>query len=206
MNDPPDPIPISAIEHYAYCPRQCALIHTDGVWSDNVHTVRGQLGHRRVDDEGSRVGRGRQVLRAVPLWSERLGLTGRADAVEVDSIDRIVPVEYKMGTPHGDAAHLQLCAQALCLEEMTGRPVLEGALWFGGSRRRSTVLIDEDLRSRTVAVINEIRALMMGGALPHAPNDSRCTQCQLVGHCLPDVVATPDRSTQFVRDLLRCDS
>jgi len=206
VSDPPDLIMISAIEHYAYCPRQCALIHVDGVWSDNAHTVRGQLGHRRVDYDPSRIERGRYVLRAVALWSERFGLTGRADAVEIDATGGIVPVEYKMGERHGDAAHLQLCAQALCLEEMTGRAVPEGALWFGGPRRRITVQLHEELRSRTIDVIGEVRAVLTHASLPIAPNDERCAQCQLVGHCLPDIVATPERVATYVGEILRCGS
>ena len=108
-------IPISAIEHFVYCPRQCALIHCDGVWADNAHTVRGSRAHRRVNSGKARRERGKLVLRAIPLWSEELGLTGRADAVELDG-DVVRPVEYKSGVPHGTAADLQVCAQAMCLE------------------------------------------------------------------------------------------
>ena len=110
-------VPISAIEHFVYCPRQCALIHCDGVWNDNAHTVRGTRAHRRVDSGQHRRERGRQVLRAIPLWSEALGLSGRADAVEMER-GAVRPVEYKSGVRHGAAADLQLCAQAMCLEEM----------------------------------------------------------------------------------------
>lgn len=131
-------VAISAIEHYVYCPRQCALIHVDGVWSDNAHTVRGERGHRRADTFATRSERGVRVVRAVPLWSETLGLTGRADAVELHADDSIVPVEYKIGSRHGDAAHLQLAAQALCLEECSpGRSLWErsGSRARGGASR-----------------------------------------------------------------------
>ena len=114
MTDEPI-VAISAIEHFVYCPRQCALIHCDGVWSDNAHTVRGSRTHRRVDTGHHRRERGRLVLRAIPLWSETLGLSGRADAVEIER-GAVRPVEYKSGVRHGSAADLQLCAQALCLE------------------------------------------------------------------------------------------
>ena len=120
-------VAISAIEHFSYCARQCALIHCDGVWADNAHTVRGSRAHRRVDSGQSRKERGKLVLRAIPLWSEELGLSGRADAVEIDG-ETVRPIEYKAGTPHGAAANLQLCAQGLCLEEMLGVDGAEGYL------------------------------------------------------------------------------
>lgn len=191
-------IAISAIEHHAYCPRQCALIHVDGVWTDNRHTVRGQRVHRRVDSGDHRRERGRRVLRAVPLWSEALGLSGRADAVEVSDGGEVAPVEYKAGVRHGDAAHLQLCAQALCLEEMLGVEVPVGYLWFSALRRRARVMLDDSLRDATVEVIAKIRASFTAVALPVAVDDARCSECQLLGHCLPSVVADPARVRSYV--------
>lgn len=199
-------VQVSALEHYQYCPRQCALIHVDGVWSDNVHVVRGGHGHRRVDSGEHRTERGRRVLRSVPLWSEQLGLSGRADAVEVHDDGGIVPVEYKIGRRHGSAAHVQLTAQALCLEEMTGRDVLRGALWFSAVRRREEVGIDDRLRRRTLAAIDEVRSMFAASGLPAAPNDQRCTECQLLGHCLPDVVADPRAVAGYVREIMCCES
>lgn len=189
---------ISALEHYAYCPRQCALIHVDGVWVDNENTVRGTLGHRRVDSGHHRAERGRRVLRAIPLWSEVHGLAGRADAVEVDVDGGVAPVEYKMGTQHGLAAHLQLCAQAFCLEEMTGSEVPVGFLWFSGPRRRDRVPMDADLRERMLEALAAIRHDLDARALPPAVNDERCSSCQLLGHCLPDVTARPERVERYL--------
>lgn len=200
-----EPLPISAIEHYEYCPRQCLLIHGDGVWTDSAHTTKGELGHRRPDTVGQRNERGRTVVRAVTLWSEEHGLTGRADVLEITPAGHLVPVEYKIGTRHGQAAHLQLCAQALCLEEMTGQPVTEGAIWFSGHRRRIHVSIDAELRAVTLDRVQAIRQALGMRKLPNAPNDSRCTECQLIGHCLPDLVAAPDRIDRYVAELLRCD-
>lgn len=191
-------VQVGALEHHQYCPRQCALIHVDGVWSDNVHVVRGGYGHRRVDSGEHRTERGRRVLRSVPVWSEQLGLTGRADAVEVHDDGRIVPVEYKIGS----AAHVQLTAQALCLEEMTGRDVPTGALWFSAVRRREEVSIDDRLRRRTVAAIDEVRAMFAASRLPLAPNDHRCSECQLLGHCLPGVVADPGAVAAYVQEVM----
>ena len=183
-------IPISAIEHFVYCPRQCALIHGDGVWADNVHTVRGSRVHRRVDSGKPRRERGKMVLRAIPLWSEKLGLSGRADAVEFDG-DRVCPVEYKSGVPHGSAADIQVCAQAMCLEEMLAIEISDGAVWYGGLRRRVRVHFSNDLRRRVTQVVDCIRTQLDSGSLPEAPNDERCCECQLRSHCLPELTSNP---------------
>lgn len=191
-------IPISAIEHHAYCPRQCALIHCDGVWADNAHTVRGTRSHRRVDSGRHREERGRLVLRAIPLWSERLGLAGRADAVEVTGRS-VIPVEYKSGVRHGDAADLQVCAQAMCLEEMLSLDVPVGYVWYGGPRRRLRVDLTDALRRRVLEAIKQIRESLETGALPEAPNDERCTECQLLHHCLPDLTSRPERVVRHLK-------
>ena len=196
-------IAISALEHHAYCPRQCALIHVDGLWDDNEHTVRGQRGHRRVDEpRSSRHERGRSVVRALTLWSEALGLTGRADAVEVLPDGTLVPVEYKVGSRHGHAADIQLCAQALCLEEMFHRPVAEGAIWFSGPRRRVKVAIDEDLRRLTRDAVHAVRRSLLSTVLPVAVNDARCEHCQLRDVCLPELTAAPGAVADYVGTVL----
>ena len=162
----PEPvIPISAIEHFVYCPRQCALIHCDGVWADNAHTVRGTRAHRRADSGRHRTERGARVLRGIPLWSEPLGLSGRADIVEVDG-DVVHPVEYKSGVRHGKTADLQLCAQALCLEEMLDVTIPSGSVWYGGPRRRVNVELHSALRRQTLATIDAIREQMLTGSCP----------------------------------------
>lgn len=198
-------VPIAAIEHHVYCPRQCALIHVDGIWLDNVHTVRGERGHRRVDSGERRSERGRLVVRGVPLWSEALGLSGRADAIEIGEDGRVTPVEYKIGRRHGDAADLQLCAQALCLEEMLGVRVEQGCLWFSGPRRRWTVPIDASLRAQTTRAIEEIRAWLQAQRLPPAVDDARCSQCQLAEVCQPSITADRERVLRYLRDTVGCD-
>lgn len=199
-------VPIAALEHYQYCPRQCALIHVDGMWMDNVHTVRGTFGHRRVDEGADRRERGRRVLRHLPLWSEQLGLAGRADAVEVEVDGSVTPVEYKIGTRHDAAADIQLCAQALCLEEMTGRQVLAGHVWYSASRRRSRVAFNHRLREQTLETIDNIRRLMNASRLPLAVNDARCGACQFLDSCLPDTSARPQRVLRYMREVLPCDT
>ena len=198
----PEPvIPISAIEHFAYCPRQCALIHCDGVWSDNAHTVRGTRAHRRVDSGQHRTERGRRVLRGIPLWSESLGLSGRADVVEMDG-DAVRPVEYKSGVRHGIAADLQLCAQALCLEEMLGIDVPLGSIWYGGPRRRVEVEFTDALRARMMVAIDAIREQLLTGVLPDAANDERCNECQLLQHCLPGVTNSTRRVRRYMSSVV----
>ena len=203
----PEPVvAISALEHHAYCPRQCALIHVDGVWADNVHVIRGARGHRRADAGEHRTERGRRVLRSVQLWSESLGLSGRADVVELHDDGRLVPVEYKIGRRHGLTAHLQVAAQALCLEEMTGTTVPTGAIWFSASRQREEVAVDAALRALTRTVIDVVRENLGSTRLPPAPNDHRCRECQLLGHCLPEVVEQPAAVDRYVQEVLWCVS
>lgn len=200
----PEPlIRLSALEHHLYCQRQAALIHGDGVWSDNRHVVRGSAGHRRADSGPDRRERGKSVLRGLEVWSLRLGLTGRCDVIEVADDGGLVPVEYKMGVRHGRAADVQLCAQALCLEEMFHTDVPVGYVWFGAPRRRERVVLDHELRQLTAESITELRAHLRSGLLPAAPNDARCEECQLLTHCLPGVVAAADEVARYVEELFR---
>lgn len=196
-------VPISAIEHFEYCPRQCALIHVDGIWADNPHTVRGARAHRRTDDPTqSRKERGKQVLRAVPLWSEQYGLSGRADVVEIGDDGAVLPVEHKSGVRHGITADLQVCAQAICLEEMLDTSISEAAIWYGGPRRRFRVDLTPELRRKTVHTIEEIRQQLAKGILPNAPNDSRCSHCQLRHHCLPETSANAADVAVYLQQVL----
>ena len=200
MTDEPI-VAISAIEHFVYCPRQCALIHCDGVWSDNAHTVRGSRAHRRVDSGQHRRERGRLVLRAIPLWSETLGLSGRADAVEIER-GTVRPVEYKSGVRHGSAADLQLCAQALCLEEMLDVEIPDGYVWYGGPRRRVRVAFTPALRCEVREIIHEIRQQLLTASLPEAPNDRRCAECQLLHHCLPELTSAPQKVSRYMANVV----
>ena len=196
-------VPISAIEHFEYCPRQCALIHVDGIWADNDHTVTGTRAHRRADDASqSRIERGKRVLRAVPLWSDRHSLSGRADVVEIGGYGSVMPVEHKSGVRHGITADLQVCAQAICLEEMLDTSIPEAMIWYGGPRRRFKVVLTPSLRERTLQVAERIREQLRAGLLPEAPNDARCSQCQLRHHCLPEVSAESDRVAAYLQRIL----
>ena len=200
MTDPPI-VPISSIEHFSYCKRQCALIHVDGVWRDNAYTVRGRRGHRRVDSGRHRMERGSLMLRGIPLWSETLGLSGRADAVAISGIE-VYPIEYKSGVPHGSTADLQVCAQALCLEEMLNVKIPHGYVWYGGPRRRFRVSFTPEIRQQVHDIVQEIRAQIQTGRLPSAPNDSRCAECQLRSHCLPELTSASDRVTRYMSEVV----
>lgn len=145
-------VPISALEHYSYCPRQCALIHVEQTFDENVYAIRGHLAHERVDSEEDSIIGGMRILRGIPLWSERLGLTGKADVVEMRPGGPF-PIEYKSGRPHGQHAELQLCGQALCLEEMLSTKVREGAIYFAAVKRRVEVQFTKELRQATEAAI-----------------------------------------------------
>lgn len=181
-----DYIMISALQHYAYCPRQCALIHIEQTWDENLFTLRGNRVHEKVNVPEDELIEGTRVERAMPLWSHRLGLTGIADVVEFDASDRPYPVEYKVGAHKArEADSIQLCAQALCLEEMLGCQVEKGAIYHFKSRRRREVLLDEKLRSRTLHTITQTRELIASGQLPPPVADSRCEDCSLLDACLP---------------------
>ena len=149
-------VTLSALEHHMYCPRQCALIYVDGIWIENRATVAGRRAHNRVDTPGSRRERSRVVARAIPLYSDQFGLSGRADGIELLADGSLVPVEHKAGVRHGQTADVQLCAQALCLEEMFDVSIAFGYIWYGGTRHRQRIALDEELRSLTISVINEI--------------------------------------------------
>ena len=188
---------ISALEHWSYCPRQCGLIHLESVWDENLYTLRGRQAHERADLPGERWEGGVRVVRGMPLWSERLGLYGVADVVEFQG-ETPYPVEYKVGERRQWAhERIQICAQALCLEEMLGVPVPAGAVSYRGSRRRREVAFDAGLRDRTVRAIHEVRAMLRGGRLPPAVNDARCPNCSLIESCLPAVVGSPHRLGAF---------
>ena len=192
-----DLIPISALQHYLYCPRQCALIHIERLWAESRHTAEGRLLHERADRPHSEKRKGVRTVTAMPLLHPDLRITGIADVVEFHrnaSGERALPVEYKRGRPKAHRAdEVQLCAQALCLEAMLGTPVTEGALFYGQTRRRKDVPIDDTLRALTRTVIDETRAMIDSGRTPSAVYDAkRCDACSLIDLCQPRWLAHSD--------------
>ena len=197
-----DLIPISALNHYAYCSRRCALIHVDQLYKENIFTMRGRDLHDRADNpELSGFEEGIRIERAVPLWSKKLGLIGKADVIEFhESIS--YPVEYKSG-PRRQFGNddLQLCAQAMCLEEMTSQAVPRGAIFHHKSRRRREVLFTSDLRTEVEETVTAIRALLASKRLPPPVNDRRCEKCSLKEACMPQVLEEPSREKRLLVNL-----
>lgn len=188
-----DPIMLSALEHYAYCPRQCALIHVEQVWDENLYTMRGRDVHEHVHDDSSHDQAGVRLERSLPIWSRRLGLTGKADLVEFHG-DIPYPVEYKSGRHRkGNPESIQLCAQALCLEEMFGVQVEKGALFWHGSRERREVVFTLDMREHVEVLVADVRDMLEKRIAPPPVNDKRCEDCSLRESCLPSVVAERQR-------------
>lgn len=194
-------VPISALEHYAYCPRQCALIHVEQTFDENLYTVRGHLAHERVDEPTTRAEEGVRVERGLPLWSRRLGLVGKADVVEFHG-EVPYPVEYKVGRRREWRYEaIQVCAQGMCLEDMLGRPVPAGAIYYVGSRVRRPVEFTPELRHMVEEAVAGVRTMLREGRLPEAPNDQRCEKCSLLDSCLPAVVVRPGRLKACARQL-----
>lgn len=205
--DADDFIPLSALQHYLYCPRQCALIHLEQLWAESRHTAEGRLLHERADRPRGERRRGVRTVTAMPLASAELGITGIADVVEFHSQDggeQPYPVEYKRGRPKAHRAdEVQLCAQALCLEAMLGVPVPEGALYYGKTRRRKIVPLDATLRQLTLDTIAAVRAMFESRRTPPAHYSPKlCDRCSLYDLCLPKTM-NMQRSVQtwLVRQL-----
>ena len=188
--DDEDLLPLSALQHYLYCPRQCALIHLEQLWAENRLTAEGRLLHQRADAPLVERRRGVRTVTAMPLLSLELGITGKADVVEFhrnETGERAFPVEYKRGRPKAHRAdEVQLCAQALCLETMLGTPVEAGALFYGQIRRRKDVSFDSELRDLTQRIISEARSMIDSQQTPTARYEAkRCDACSLLELCQP---------------------
>ena len=183
-----DLVPISALQHLLYCPRQCALIHVERIWIENQLTAEGRVLHGRVEQGATDRRFGVRTERSVPVRSGSLGLVGVADAVEVHEGGRVFPVEYKRGRPKRHRAdEVQLCAQAICLEEMLDQAIPEGALFYGRSRRRKPVRFDAELRQLTAQAAREARNLIETGTTPPPVYERRkCDSCSLKSACNPE--------------------
>lgn len=200
-----DLLPLSALQHLLFCERQCALIHVEQVWVENSLTAEGRHLHERVD-AGQAESRGNlHIARGIPLRSLRLGLSGKADLVEFHRLPegktgavlggrlgiwRLLPVEYKRGKPKTHRAdEVQLCAQAMCLEEMLHAEVPVGALFYGETRRRQEVALDAALRALTEDTAERLHRLVSSGVTPAPVREPKCDRCSLLEICMPGAPA-----------------
>lgn len=183
-------LPISALQHLLFCERQCALIHLEQLWSDNQFTAEGNLLHARAHDGPDEARPGVRITRALPVRSLALGLSGQCDVAEFhEKTGEVRLVEYKRGKPKVHRAdEVQLCAQALCLEEMLQRPIAGGALFYGKRQRRTPVGFDETLRALTRDSARRLHGLIASQITPPAVREKKCESCSLLNLCLPDAL------------------
>ncbi len=199
-----DLIPLSAVQHVMFCERQCALIHVEQLWDENLFTAQGRIMHERVHDM-DRESRGDvRIERGLPLRSLRLGLIGKADVVEFHRTEsgtwQPFPVEYKRGKPKpDDCDKVQLCAQAMCLEEMLDMNVSCGALYYGKTRHRLDVTFDQSLREETEKAARKAREMIRDGVTPKAVYTKKCKSCSLQVHCMPKLSKKRSVKTYLTR-------
>lgn len=210
-----DLIPISALQHFAFCERQCALIHVEQAWAENRLTAEGRVLHERVHDAGSESRPGVRTARGLRLRSLALGLTGVADVVEFRPDEQGIavpglrgrwqpyPVEFKRGRPKADRCdEVQLCAQALCLEEMLGATIREGALFYGQPRRRQDVTFDASLRGLVGELAARAQELIRSGRTPAAVPLTKCKSCSLFDLCQPATAGAGKSARRYLGQML----
>jgi CRISPR-associated exonuclease Cas4 len=210
LNDtnPPDKIPLSALNQYAYCPRRCYLIHAEGEFKDNLHTESGTREHEHVDQLTHDIKKGVRVEFALPVWSDTLGISGRCDAVEFHPDGTVFPVEYKHGKrKQWDNDDIQVAAQALCLEEMLKTDIPNAAIYHIQTRRRREVSIDKDLRNQVTATVKAVINLLNGQHCPPPTEHiKRCPQCSLNELCNPELLNEKSRLQQLSAQLFNLET
>ncbi len=213
---PDELLPLSGIQHFLFCRRQWALIHVERQWQENALTVEGRLLHKRVDDPFFSETRGAAfVTRAVPVASYRLGLAGTCDVIEFSASPQGVelpgregrylpaPVEYKRGRPKREPVdEAQLCAQAICLEEMLAVSIPRGTLFYGETRRREEVELSADLRSLVEKMAAEMHAYFQRGYTPRVKPSRACRSCSLADVCLPELQQKAMPASRYIRQQL----
>lgn len=227
MYNEDDLLQLSALQHLLFCPRQCALIHIEQQWAENRFTAEGRVMHDRVHSDGREARGDIRTVFSVPLRSLTLGIVGKADVVEFHLTDeqqvtvieeslatahkkgeshywQPFPVEYKRGKPKQDSSDMvQLCAQAVCLEEMTGLSVPAGALFYGKRRRRQAVAFDEDLKQETIETARRLHELIASGITPSPEYCKKCESCSFIDVCLPETIAGQGRVDSYYNAMLK---
>jgi len=197
-------LPLSGLQHFAFCERQWALIHLEQQWAENRFTAEGRQLHERAHEQRDEWREGIRISRALSIRSLRLGLAGVADVVEFhpqpEGPPRPFPVEYKRGRPKPDRCdEVQLCAQAMCLEEMLNAEVPSGAIFYGQPRRRSEITFDASLRAETEALAQRLHALFSAQATPAAEYSRKCEKCSLLQICLPKTAGERRSAARYLR-------
>jgi len=193
-------IPISALQHYDFCPRQCAYIHVERLWQDNFLTAKGNQLHDRVHSHETEKRGNLKTERGVQVYSDHYGLTGKLDLLEIQLNPlQLTPVEYKRGKPKiSDCDRIQLCAQVLCLEEMRNLSINHAALWYWQVRKREWIDIDESIRTLTIETIHAVHKMIDSKSLPKAVYSNSCKACSFFDICLPQ---NPDHSARYVSEI-----
>jgi len=222
-----DLIPLSALQHLLFCERQCALIHVERMWAENLFTAEGNWLHEKAHTGKSETRDGIRITRGLPLQSFSLGLSGQADVIEWEppaqqrigqktlvevlqySTDeqraqwRVTPVEYKRGKPKSnDCDRVQLCAQAMCLEEMLGVSISTGQLFYGEKRRRVEVSCDDELRATTITTATRLHEIIDNAFTPPAVREKKCDSCSLFHLCLPDATSNTKSAKEYLSRML----
>jgi len=203
-----DLIMISALQHYAFCPRQCALIHIEQIWTESGLTAEGRLLHERVHEAGNESRGDLRIARGVQLRSLKLGLIGMADVIEfhktASGIWQPFPVEYKRGKPkHDHSDSIQICAQGICLEEMLGCPIPRGALFYGKTKRRHEVEFDPALRDELKKTVDDVRTMLEKGLTPEPIFAKRCGNCSLQSECLPKTISRHKSAKRYLSGMIK---
>lgn len=217
MFDEDDLLPISALQHFVFCPRRCALVHIEQVWMENQLTVEGDLIHERVDELGRESRVTLVVTHGLAIRSLRHGITGKVDVVEfrltADAQEGCTlagkeghwtpyPIEYKRGSPRrGFGDDIQVCAQALCLEEMLGGSVPAGAIYYASTRKRREIAFESPLRTQTATAISGLRSLIAAGVTPAPVYEKKCDTCSLIDLCQPKLPVSGDYVTRYLQGL-----
>ena len=213
-----DLLPLSGLQHVFFCPRRAALVHLEGLWGDNLYTVEGRRLHERAHETGTEVRGDVRITRGLLLRSLELGLVGKADIVEFHRLSgaaegvqlagaqglwRPLPVEYKRGRKrHEKSFEVQLCAQALCLEEMLDVPVPAGAIYYGKSGRRMEVSFDDALRTETRKAAGLLHRIIAARKTPPAHYEKKCESCSLLEVCMPRATGTGRSALRYLREIV----
>lgn len=207
MSPEDDFLPLSALQHFLYCPRQCALIHLEQAWAENRFTVEGNRMHANAHDGPDESRSGVRITRGLPVVSRRLGLSGQCDVAEFHADGSVIPIEYKRGKPKAHRAdEVQVCAQALALEEMLGVEIPLALIFYGKTHRRFEVPLDSALRDLCTDLARRLHQLIDSRITPAAEYESRkCDACSLIELCQPKALSLKRDASAWFRSNLKSE-